>query len=289
MGYKIIDKKTDTNQNNEFLAVLPKWGLDEIILPNEQKEELKELIAFSKRREEIIRIYDIKKYTKSDSIGIAVNFYGVPGTGKSITAEAIAKELNMKIIKVDYSQVAGRLKGDTEKSLSNLFKQAEQENQLLFFDEADAVLSKRVESASNGSDQGSNQIKSHLLTLLDRSNVIVIFATNFFQNYDSAFLRRILFHVEFKIPDQENRKQILQFHLNQGIPKEISYEDMAILTDGLSGGDIKNIALKIIIKLATNSIELITKANFSLIIKNYHKSMDNGKVKNIHKFIKNKE
>lgn len=270
MKYSIVKTETENNSKTDsFLAIEPKWGLDDIALTSSIKNSIEEVIAFCKKKEEILLKFNVKKFVKSNNLTVAINFYGASGTGKSITAEAVAKELNSSIIHVDYSQIEGMYHGETQKNLTKLFDKAEQENLVIFFDEADAILGKRVANITQATDHSINQSKSHLLNLLDRKNVIVIFATNFFENYDHAFFRRILFHIGFELPDLNLRKQIWEYHLDKAIPKSISYELLAEKTENLSGGDIRNIAFKLIIKLAVEKVKTIDKETIEEEINNY--------------------
>jgi SpoVK/Ycf46/Vps4 family AAA+-type ATPase len=262
-------EKKPSSENAGFLATEPKWSLSEIALPSSVQNSVQEIVAFCKQKELILQKYNVKKFVKTDSLTVAMNFFGASGTGKSITAEAIAKELGSHIIHVDYSQIEGMFHGETQKNLTKLFDKAEKENLVLFFDEADAVLGKRVANITQATDHSINQSKSHLLNLLDRKNVIVIFATNFFENYDQAFFRRILFHVGFELPNQELRKQIWEYHLDKSIPKNLSYDVISLLSEGLAGGDIKNVAFKLIIRLAVGNISEITEPIIKQEIENY--------------------
>jgi ATP-dependent 26S proteasome regulatory subunit len=105
-----------------------------------------------------------------------------------------------------------------------------------------------------------NSAKSTLLTLLDKFNGIIVFATNLFDNYDEAFLRRILFNIEFLAPDLAMREQLWRFHLSKKVPKEVSYELLADISEGLCGGDIKNITIKLGLKLLTGKVKSIDEA-----------------------------
>lgn len=188
---------------------------------------------------------------------MSVNFFGIPGTGKSITAEAIAHKLGMSIIRANYGELESSLVGGTSENLVLVFNKAEETKSLLFFDEADAVLSRRISNLSQAADHGVNSAKSTLLTLLDKFNGIIVFATNLFDNYDEAFLRRILFNVEFLAPDFPMREQLWKFHLSENVPKQVTYDNLADISDGLCGGDIKNITIKLGLKLLTGKVKTI--------------------------------
>jgi ATP-dependent 26S proteasome regulatory subunit len=236
------------DQEKQKLVIDPKWNLDEIALSSDILDQIEQIIAYINHREKLLDEWQFRRFLKTGN-GLTVNFFGLPGTGKSITVEAIAKKLEMTIIKVNYGELESELVGGTSKNLSNIFQVAEKSKSLLFFDEADTVLSKRISNLSQAADYGINAAKGTLLTLLDNFNGVIIFATNLFENYDDAFLRRIIFNIEFTPPDLSMRIQLWKFHLSETIPKTISYEQAAQMTDGLCGGDIRNIAIKLGLKL----------------------------------------
>jgi ATP-dependent 26S proteasome regulatory subunit len=166
----------------------------------------------------------------------------------------------MSIIRANYGELESSFVGGTSDNLASIFKTAEETKSLLFFDEADAVLSRRISNLSQAADHGVNSAKSTLLTLLDKFNGIIVFATNLFDNYDEAFLRRILFNIEFLAPDLAMREQLWRFHLSKNVPKEVSYELLADISEGLCGGDIKNITIKLGLKLLTGKVKSIDEA-----------------------------
>jgi SpoVK/Ycf46/Vps4 family AAA+-type ATPase len=270
MKFELVKEKKEKNGQDEErnLSEDPKWSLDEITLPQSIIDQIEEMVAYQKNREKLLYEWQFNRFLKV-GCGLTANFFGSPGTGKSITAEAIAKKLGMTIIKVNYGELESELVGGTSKNLSSIFNKAEDTNSLLFFDEADAVLSRRISNLSQAADHGVNSAKSTLLTLLEKFNGVTIFATNLFENYDEAFLRRILFNIEFTLPDDVMRIRLWKFHLSQRVPKDISYERAAELSESLSGGDIKNIAIKLGLKLLAGKMEIIDEAIMMEEITNY--------------------
>ena len=258
MKFELVKEKNKSNAKDEVSSLLetPKWTLDEIALSKTTIEQIKEMIAYVKNRDKLLLEWEFNRFLKTGN-GLSINFFGLPGTGKSITAEAIAKKLETQIIKVNYGELESELVGGTSKNLSKVFKLAEENQSLLFFDEADAVLSKRISNLSQAADHGVNSAKSTLLTLIDKFNGVIIFATNLFENYDEAFLRRIIFNVEFSVPDIEMRTQLWQFHISEKVPKNISYERAAEISEGLCGGDIRNITIKLGLKLLVGKVKVI--------------------------------
>ncbi|MDB9538245.1 ATP-binding protein [Anabaenopsis tanganyikae CS-531] len=278
MKYEIV-KQSDKSKKQEKAQTLveqPKWTLEEVALSKSTLEQIDQMVAYIKNRDKLLNDWEFNRFLKTGS-ALSINFFGIPGTGKSITAEAIARKLEMPIIKVNYGELESSFVGGTSDNLASVFKLAEETKSLLFFDEADAVLSRRISNLSQAADHGVNSAKSTLLTLLDKFNGIIVFATNLFDNYDEAFLRRILFNIQFLAPDLAMREQLWRFHLSQKVPKEVSYEDLANISDGLCGGDIKNITIKLGLKLLTGKVKSIDEALVREEIETYNE------IKNRHK------
>lgn len=257
----------------------PRWSIDEIILDQNTKEEIGDIIYFCQHQKELIEKYELDNFLKGRA-SVGINLYGDPGTGKSITAEAIAKALGKKLIEVNYSEVQSDKWGGTEKQLSALFEQAEANGSIIFMDEADGLMSKRQSEGANS--ETNNQIKSHLLTLIERSNVFIVYATNLFQNLDRAFFRRILFHVKFPMPKKEELVRLWKLHLGgKNIPKhatDFSYETLAEMSENLiAGGDIKNITMKLCVKHAVGRINELTNDVVKAEIDRYLRSLDDNK------------
>lgn len=258
MEYEIVKDSDRSNQQEkaQTLVEQPKWTLEEVALSKSTLDQIDEMIAYIQNREKLLYEWQFNRFLKTGS-GLSVNFFGIPGTGKSITAEAIAHKLGMSIIRANYGELESSLVGGTSENLVLVFNKAEETKSLLFFDEADAVLSRRISNLSQAADHGVNSAKSTLLTLLDKFNGIIVFATNLFDNYDEAFLRRILFNVEFLAPDFPMREQLWKFHLSENVPKQVTYDNLADISDGLCGGDIKNITIKLGLKLLTGKVKTI--------------------------------
>ena len=264
MKYQIVRDEKDRNkkEQNKFVEQ-PKWKLDEITLSTDVIERIEELFAYINNRDKFLYEWEYIRFLKLGT-GVCVNFFGPPGTGKSITAEATADRLGMNIIKINYGDLESEYVGQTSKNISKIFETAEATKSLLFFDEADTILSRRISNLSSAADYGINTTKSTLLTLLDKFDGVAIFATNLLENYDPAFLRRMIFNIEFPLPNFEMRLKLWQFHLSKKLPiaPDFSYERAADLTNDLSGGDIKNVAIKLGFKLLSGKISAIDETTF---------------------------
>jgi len=174
--------------------------------------------------------------------GISMLFTGPPGTGKTMSASVIANELDAELYRVDLSRVVSKYIGETEKNLSEIFDQARLSGAILFFDEADALFGKRSE-VKDAHDKYANMETAYLLQKMEEYDGITILATNFAQNLDEAFTRRIQFIVKFPFPDAAQREQLWRASIPPQMPAgEIDFAYLA-QTFELTGGPIKNIVL----------------------------------------------
>ena len=203
-GFSGITKNNSDNTAN-FSISEPKYRLNELVLPQKIIDEVQTIIKSEKSWKKVFDEWKLSEVIK-DKNSLIVNLYGKSGTGKTMTAHAIANELNRKIICVNYSEIESKYVGETSKNLAALFKYAYQKEVIIFFDEADALLSKRVTDMSNATDVSVNQTRSVLLTLMNDYKGMIIFASNFISNYDAAFIRRIQYHIKFELPDEELQK-----------------------------------------------------------------------------------
>jgi AAA+ superfamily predicted ATPase len=216
----------------------------EVVLAPETRRMFEEAIGAMHHHK---TIYTDWGFGAVDAMGrnMILNLYGPPGTGKTLAAEALAGTLKRQYIHIGISELESKYVGDTAKNIASAFKAAAAENALLFFDEADTLLGARLSSVTQGIDNEINAMRSTLLIELERFNGIVVFATNFAKNYDSAFVSRIRYHIEFKLPDLEGRKQLWDRFLVTGVPLEeeraLIIERSAAASDGLSGREIRTV------------------------------------------------
>ena len=177
------------------------------------------------------------------SNGMVVLFTGASGTGKTMAAECLARELGVDLYKVDLSSVVSKWVGETEKNMHQLFAEAEDSSAIIFFDEADALFGKRGE-VKDARDRWANTEVNYLLQRIEEYVGIVILATNLRQNIDEAFLRRISAMVEFPAPNEAARVQIWRGMFPAGI-KGPSTQELETLASRirLPGGSIKNIVV----------------------------------------------
>jgi SpoVK/Ycf46/Vps4 family AAA+-type ATPase len=217
----------------------------DVILPPRTRAALDEALSQVRSHELIFNQWGLGE-RHSSGLGLAFNFAGPPGTGKTICAEAIATTLGKRLLSVRYAEMESMWAGETPKNVAAVFRMATEENAVLFFDEADAIASRRSTSSTHGYQRESNTVVNVLLKELESFNGVVIFATNLAVNFDPAFERRIRTHVLFEMPGVEEREQIwkVQVHpVKTPLGDDVNFRALAERY-AVSGGDIKNAVLK---------------------------------------------
>ena len=192
----------------------------------------------------------------STGLGLAFNFAGPPGTGKTICAEAIANSLGRQLLVVRYAELESMWMGETAKNVVAIFRTAREEQAVLLFDEADAIAARRSTSVDSGSQRESNSVVNVLLQELERYTGVVIFATNLAANFDPAFERRIRTHVLFELPGETERARIWKVQLHPSrtpLAPDVDFNALAQHYE-VSGGDIQNAVLKAALAAAAEPI-----------------------------------
>jgi SpoVK/Ycf46/Vps4 family AAA+-type ATPase len=217
----------------------------DVILPPLTRAALDEALSLVRSHELIFTQWGLGE-RHSSGLGLAFNFAGPPGTGKTICAEAIATTLGKKLLSVRYAEMESMWAGETPKNVAAVFRMAAEEDAVLFFDEADAIASRRTTGAVQAYSREANTVVNVLLKELESFNGVVIFATNLAVNFDPAFERRIRTHVLFEMPGVDEREQIwkVQFHPTKTpLADDVNFRALAERY-AVSGGDIKNAVLK---------------------------------------------
>jgi SpoVK/Ycf46/Vps4 family AAA+-type ATPase len=192
--------------------------------------------------------------------GVKALFTGEPGTGKTLAAEVIAGMLGLTLLKVDLSKVVSKWVGETEKNLESAFRQAEESQALLFFDEADALFGKRGE-VRHGMDRWANLEVGYLLQRLEAFEGLAILASNLRENIDPAFTRRFSTVVHFPRPGMSDRLRLwrLAFPPEAPLAGDVDFEALAELD--LTGAGIVGAARTAAFLAAEDHAENITMAH----------------------------
>ncbi len=240
--YKACNMQTSHNLEKKAKRIRPKYGWDDLILPEEQKKQLRNACNQMKYRHVVFDQWGFHRKL-SYGKGLSMMFTGPPGTGKTMAAEVVASELYLEIYKIDLSQVISKYIGETEKNLHSIFLEAQQTNAILFFDESDALFGKRSE-VKDAHDKYANIETSYLLQKMEEYEGISILASNFLQNIDEAFLRRFNYVIKFPFPDAEYREQIWRSMYPSETPLSPNVDFRFVAKQfQIAGGNIKNIVV----------------------------------------------
>ena len=220
--------------------ITPGYSWDDLVVPIAVRDQLQEIADQVKHRH---LVYDSWGFGDASSRGrgISVMFSGPSGTGKTMAAEILAKELNLTLYRIDLAGVVSKYIGETEKNLRRLFDAAERSGAILFFDEADALFGKRTD-VKDSHDRYANIEIDYLLQRMEAYQGLAILATNRRAAIDRAFLRRLRFVVEMNFPNADSRRRIWQKAFPPNTPTErLDYDRLSQLE--IAGGNIRNVAL----------------------------------------------
>lgn len=245
MASPLISFFTGLGSRRVVETVTPERTLADVVLPPQTRRTLDQALAEVRNHTLIFQRWGLGE-RHATGRGLAFNFAGPPGTGKTICAEAIAQALGRKLLVVDYAEAESMWIGETPKNIVATFRSAVEQNAVLFFDEADAIASRRSSGSPTRYERESNLTVNVLLRELEAFNGIVIFATNLAANFDPAFERRIRTHVLFEMPGLEERARIWQLQLHPKktpVAPDVDFRGLAERY-AMSGGDIKNAVIK---------------------------------------------
>lgn len=224
-------------------AVDAHYTWDDIFLGSSEKKRLKAACDRFRLRNRVGAEWGINKKNAYGN-AVIILMYGPPGTGKTMAAQAIANEIMTPLYRVDVSQIFSKYIGETQKNLSRIFDEAEKRSVVLFFDEADALFTKRTE-IRDSHDKYANSDTSFLLQKVEEYSGITILATNSYQSFDSAFMRRLTYVVHFERPDVSTREKMWRTMLPEEVPmnEDVDYAFLAERFTELTGSNIKSILL----------------------------------------------
>ncbi len=228
---------------------------DDLVLDDEVREQIDYIRTWLTHSHTLMETWGMKRILKA---GFRCLFYGVSGTGKTLTASLIGKTANLPVYRVDLSMLVSKYIGETEKNLAFVFEQAENKNWVLFFDEADALFGKRTQTNSSN-DRHANQEVAYLLQRIEDFNGLVILATNLKGNIDEAFARRFQAMIHFPMPSAAQRLILWQNTFSPATVFEptINLQQIAQQYE-LAGGSIINVVQYCSLKALQNNSNQIT-------------------------------
>ncbi|MCR5388984.1 MAG: AAA family ATPase, partial [Lachnospiraceae bacterium] len=222
--FKSCNAQMSSELSQKATRVEAKFGFEDIVMNPDQREAIGHAIEQMNNKKQVYEDWNyMKKYPYGR--GLTVLLFGAPGTGKSMMAQVLAHELNLELYRVDISKVVDKYVGETEKSLSMIFREAKKCNVVLFFDECDTIFAKR--SDDGGSNQASANNKTALLLQeMEAYDGVCVLATNYKHNIDPAFFRRMKYIVEFQFPNADTRDMLWRTTIPKTTPLD---EDVDIL------------------------------------------------------------
>jgi SpoVK/Ycf46/Vps4 family AAA+-type ATPase len=218
-----------------------KW--EDLVIPVDVYDSLVELISYVRHAH---KVYEEWGFAGRHSLseGVSALFAGPPGTGKTMCASVVARELDMELFRVDLSRVVSKWIGETEKNLSKVFDEAQHSNAIILFDEADSLFAKRTEVKSSV-DRYANLEVNYLLQRMEQFGGVTLLTTNFEDTIDTAFKRRLTFRMRFEKPDAEARAALWRkvFPSSAEVAADFDPDDLGRMFE-MSGGSIRNAAVR---------------------------------------------
>lgn len=265
-----------------FELIEPSTDINDIIMPENTKELLENILKQQDKKVlERLHSWDIKS---NKNIEAKIIFYGPAGTGKTMSALAMAKSMKKSVLSFDCSKILSKWVGESEQNVRKIFDtyknivQTCKQSPILLLNEADQFLSTRVDGSS-GSDKMHNQMQNIFLEQIERFSGVIIATTNFLESLDSAFSRRFDYKIEFQKPDFKDRLKIWEKFL----PKKALFEkdfDINILSNyELSGAQILMVVKNTALKVAVSKDGVFKMQDFiESIQKELNSSFDKSKI-----------
>ncbi|MDK2120013.1 AAA family ATPase [Campylobacter jejuni] len=265
-----------------FELIEPSTDINDIIMPENTKELLENILKQQDKKVlERLHSWGIKS---NKNIEAKIIFYGPAGTGKTMSALAMAKSMKKPVLSFDCSKILSKWVGESEQNVRKIFDtyknivQTCKQSPILLLNEADQFLSTRVDGSS-GSDKMHNQMQNIFLEQIERFSGVIIATTNFLESLDSAFSRRFDYKIEFKKPDFKDRLKIWEKFL----PKKALFEkdfDINILSNyELSGAQILMVVKNTALKVAVSKDGVFKMQDFiESIQKELNSSFDKSKI-----------
>jgi Cdc6-like AAA superfamily ATPase len=203
------------------VEVTQDWS--ELVLTPDTLDDVKMLIGRIRNSHAVLDGWGFRKKLARGS-GVAALFSGPPGTGKTMVAGLIARELQLELYQVDLSRIVSKWIGETEKQLAKVFEAAEAGHALILFDEADALFAKRSADVKSAVDRYANLEVNYLLQRVESFGGVVILTTNLDTSIDPALRRRLASHIVFGTPELEERSKLWRAMLDTGAPLEANLD-----------------------------------------------------------------
>ena len=248
------EKKDEKPLSSETIGYIkePEYKFEDVKLSEETKEKV--IFFLQTLKNDSLEKFGMSQRIKK-GIGTAFLFFGPPGTGKSMLAEAVAAYVGKKVLVVEYPKIMDRWVGATDKNITRIFRSAEDEDLVVLLDEADTLFYNR----SFAFEEHDIRFVNEMLQELEKFKGIIILTTNMDVLLDPALERRLSLKIKFELPSKELRLKIWQSHISDKVKlaEGVSFEMLAEKYD-FAGGNIKNAVLNAFRKMISRSSETLT-------------------------------
>lgn len=243
----------------------PRYALSDLVLGPKARLKFHEALDYIRTKQRCEYEWGFRE-RHSRGHGVTLVFHGESGTGKTMAAEVVAKELGLPLYQIDLSSVVSKWVGETEKNLKTIFRAAEGVKGILLFDEGDAIFGQRTQ-VKGSQDRYSNLEVNYLLQEIEAFDGVVILSTNHEQNMDAAFLRRFTYSITFGKPPQSLREKIWKANVPAKLPlaADVDFAHLGRFT--LTGGNIKNCIRDAAARAASKSKRNVDQIDFLWAIK----------------------
>jgi hypothetical protein len=225
------------------VTVTQTW--DDLVLADDTRDHIQALLSRVKHAHHVLQQWSYRSKIARGT-GVPALFSGPPGTGKTMVAGLLARDLDLELYQVDLSQVVSKWVGETEKQLAKVFDAAEQGHALLLFDEADALFGKRTADVKGANDRYANLEVNYLLQRVEAFGGITILTTNLDTAIDPALKRRLAAHIVFELPDDDERTTLWKRLVTTDaapLAANLDFEQLSRMFPKMSGANIRNAAL----------------------------------------------
>ena len=250
------------------------FAWSDLVLPRDTLDALREVTNFARYKAFLLEDWGFAAKLPYGR-GVSAILAGPPGTGKTMVAQLLAKEIGFDLYRIDISQVVNKYIGETEKNLARIFDEAENSHAVLFFDEADSLFAKRT-SVQSSNDRYANLEVNYLLQRMETFDGVTLLATNLEQGLDEAFKRRVRFTVQFELPGEVERRALWVSMFPPKVPLAPNIDwDLIARQFEMAGGYIKKAALRAAL-IAAETQRPITTAD--LIAAGRHEYREMGRI-----------
>ncbi len=240
------------------VEVTQSW--DDLVIADDIRDMIQSLVGRIRHAYQVLDRWAYRRKIARGA-GVPALFSGPPGTGKTMVAGLIARELDLELYQVDLSKVVSKWIGETEKNLARVFDAAEEGHGLLLFDEADALFGQRSSEMKGATDRYANLEVNYLLQRVEAFGGITILTTNLETAIDTALKRRLAAHIVFAAPEEDERARLWQRQTTTGaapLADDVDHEELARAFPKMTGANIRNAAISAAFLAAADSTPQIT-------------------------------